>query len=114
MTSQTVTDIAILQKSKVMQVTFADGQQFTFPFEYLRVFTPSAEVRGHGNSPIQWPKQKQEVMIISAEPVGLYAVRLIFDDGHQSGLFSWGYLYELGIKADENWREYQLACQSDT
>lgn len=114
MTLQTVTDISILQKSKVMQVTFADGQQFTYSFEYLRVFTPSAEVRGHGNSPIQWPKQKQNVMIISAEPVGLYAVRLIFDDGHQSGLFSWDYLYELGQKAETHWREYQAACQGDT
>ena len=114
MTSQTVTDISILQKSKVMQVTFANGQQFTYSFEYLRVFTPSAEVRGHGNSPIQWPKQKQNVMIVSAEPVGLYAVKLIFDDGHQSGLFSWDYLYELGQKEKANWREYQAACQGDT
>lgn len=114
MTSHTVTDIAILQKSKVMQVNFADGQQFTYPFEYLRVFTPSAEARGHGNSPIQWPKHKQNVMIISAEPVGLYAVRLIFDDGHQSGLFSWDYLYELGQHATTNWQTYQAACQGDS
>lgn len=112
MTLQTVTDIAILQKTKVMQVSFEDGKQFTYSFEYLRVFTPSAEVRGHGNSPIQWPTQKQAVMITSAEPVGLYAVRLIFDDGHQSGLFSWDYLYELGQKAEQNWHEYQTACQS--
>lgn len=112
MTLHTVTDIAILQKSKVMQVVFQDGTEFSYSFEYLRVFTPSAEVKGHGQSPIAWPKQKQDVMIISAEPVGLYAIRLIFDDGHQSGLFSWDYLYELGQKAKENWQKYQDACQS--
>ncbi len=111
MTLHTVKDIAILQKTKVMQVSFENGKQFSYPFEYLRVFTPSAEAKGHGTTPIQWPKQKQAVMVVSAEPVGLYAIRLIFDDGHQSGLFSWDYLYELGEHADENWRQYQAACQ---
>lgn len=114
MTIQNVTDVSILQKSKIMQVTFADGHVFSYSFEFLRVFTPSAEARGHGDSPIHWPKDKQNIMITSAEPVGLYAVRLLFDDGHQSGLYSWDYLYDLGLHQQRYWQTYQQACQDGT
>jgi len=98
-------DIRLLKKSRILEVTFDDGETYSLPFEYLRCFSPSAEVRGHGG-PMQLITGKQDVNITAIEPVGQYAVRLVFDDGHDSGLYSWEVLYELGSKQQENWAGY--------
>jgi DUF971 family protein len=92
--------------SKVLEIAFDDGRQFRLPCEYLRVFSPSAEVRGHGpgQEVLQWGKR--DVGIASVEPVGVYAVKLAFTDGHDTGIFSWDYLYELGLKQEFNWKTY--------
>ena len=100
------TDIRLHQVSKVLEVTFDDGQQFKMPCEYLRVYSPSAEVRGHGPGQEVLQHGKEEVNIKAIEPVGNYAVKLVFDDGHDSGLYAWDYLYELGAKYEQNWADY--------
>lgn len=99
-------DMKLLQKSRVLEVTFDNGEHFVLPCEYLRVFSPSAEVRGHGMGEGQLVTDKQEVNIIGIDPVGNYAVKLIFDDGHDTGLYSWQTLYELGINYQKNWARY--------
>ena len=99
------TDLRLLKKSRVLEVSFNNGETFSLPFEYLRCFSPSAEVRGHGG-PMQLVTGKENVDITAIEPIGQYAVRLIFDDGHDTGLYSWHVLYELGIGQRENWRDY--------
>ena len=93
--------------SRVLEVAFDDGSQFQLPFEYLRVYSPSAEVRGHGPGQETLQVNKQNVAVTKVEPVGHYAVRLIFDDGHDSGLYTWTYLYELGSTHTEKWRRYR-------
>jgi DUF971 family protein len=100
------TEIKLHQVSKVLEIAFDDGRQFRLPCEYLRVFSPSAEVRGHGpgQEVLQWGKR--DVGIASVEPVGVYAVKLAFTDGHDTGIFSWDYLYELGLKQEFNWKTY--------
>lgn len=100
------TDIRLHRRSRVLEVTFADGQTFKLPCEYLRVFSPSAEVRGHGPGQAVLQHGKQDVNITAIEPVGNYAVRLVFDDGHDSGLYSWDMLYALGENHQSNWQEY--------
>jgi DUF971 family protein len=100
------TDIALHQKSRVLEITFDDGACFKLPCEYLRVYSPSAEVQGHGPGQQVLQLGKEHVGITEIEPVGNYAVRLVFDDGHNTGIFSWNYLYELGAKQEERWREY--------
>ena len=100
------TDIALHQKSRVLEITFDDGACFKLPCEYLRVYSPSAEVQGHGPGQQVLQLGKEHVGITEIEPVGNYAVRLVFDDGHNTGIFSWNYLYELGAKQEEKWREY--------
>ena len=100
------TDIALHQKSRVLEITFDDGACFKLPCEYLRVYSPSAEVQGHGPGQQVLQLGKEHVGITEIEPVGNYAVRLVFDDGHKTGIFSWNYLYELGAKQEEKWREY--------
>jgi DUF971 family protein len=91
--------LRVISADKALQVSFDDGNQFSIPFETLRVESPSAEVQGH--SPEQKPvvTGKQDVMVTAVEPVGRYAVRLVFDDGHDSGLYTWDYLYALGQAA---------------
>ena len=100
------TEIKLHQQSKVMEVAFNEGSRFSFPFEYLRVFSPSAEVRGHGpgQEVLQVGKKNVDIKII--EPVGQYAVVLVFSDGHDSGIYSWDYLYDLGAKQDFYWQNY--------
>ena len=93
----------------VLTVAFEDGSRFELAAEYLRVESPSAEVRGHGGGPKTIVKGKQEVKISALEPVGNYAVRIGFDDGHDSGLFSWAYLHKLGVEKDRIWAEYLKA-----
>jgi DUF971 family protein len=93
-------------KSRVLEVSFDDGSVFELPYEYLRVFSPSAEVRGHGPGQEQLQLGKHEVAITRVEPVGHYAVRLVFDDGHDTGLYTWDYLYELGRDRARKWQGY--------
>jgi DUF971 family protein len=93
-------------KSRLLEVEFDDGSRFELPFEYLRVYSPSAEVRGHGPGQETLQLGKHEVGIVAAEPVGNYAVRLIFDDGHDTGLYTWAYLHELGREREQKWARY--------
>ena len=101
----TPTDIRLHTKSKLLEVVFND-EQFALPCEYLRVMSPSAEVKGHGPGQAVLQVGKEAVNIVAIEPVGHYAVRLIFDDAHNSGLYSWDYLYELGTQRSVYWQEY--------
>ena len=100
-------EIKLRRQSRVLEVAFDDGQRFELSFEYLRVYSPSAEVKGHGPGQEVLVTGKQNVGIRAVEPVGQYAVKLVFDDGHDTGLYSWKYLRELGEKHAENWKKYQ-------
>ncbi len=100
------TNIKSRTKSRVLEVSFDDGSVFELPYEYLRVFSPSAEVRGHGPGQEQLQLGKHEVAIAQVEPVGNYAVKLVFDDGHNTGLYTWAYLYELGRDRSQKWQSY--------
>ncbi|MEQ6340570.1 MAG: DUF971 domain-containing protein [Gammaproteobacteria bacterium] len=100
------TDIRLHQKSRVLEVFFDDGAHYRLPCEYLRVYSPSAEVRGHGPGQEVLQLDKENVNISAIEPVGNYAVRLVFDDGHNTGLYSWNVIYTLGENYDTFWREY--------
>ncbi len=100
------TDIKLHQKSRMLEVVFADGSRFEFPAEYLRVYSPSAEVRGHGPGQEVLQVGKESVNIVGVEPVGTYAVLLRFDDGHDTGIYSWDLLYNLGLNQKELWNEY--------
>jgi DUF971 family protein len=102
----TPTEIKLRTKSRVLEVAFDDGSRFELSFEYLRVHSPSAEVLGHGPGQETLQLGKHDVVIRSAEPVGNYAVRLVFDDGHDSGLYTWDYLHELGMTHAEKWQRY--------
>lgn len=93
-------------RSRVLEIAFDDGSTFELPWEYLRVYSPSAEVRGHGPGQETLQLGKHEVGLARIEPVGNYAVRLVFDDGHDSGLYAWGYLHELGRERDKKWQQY--------
>lgn len=100
------TEIKLRRKSRVLEVAFDDGQRFELPFEYLRVYSPSAEVKGHGPGQEVLQFGKENVQLTAVEPTGQYAVRLIFDDGHNTGLYSWKYLHELGRDYDAKWQHY--------
>ncbi|MCS6786624.1 MAG: DUF971 domain-containing protein [Thiobacillaceae bacterium] len=100
------TEIKLHKQSKVMEISFDDGRRFSLPFEYLRVFSPSAEVRGHGPGQEVLQVGKKYVDITHVEPVGQYAVCLFFDDGHNSGIYSWDYLYDLGVNQERYWQNY--------
>ncbi len=100
------TKIILHQKSKTLEVEFNSGERFVFSCEYLRVFSPSAEVRGHGVGNEKLVLGKQDVNIVAIEPVGHYGIKPLFDDGHASGIFSWQTLYELGVKQEQKWSEY--------
>ncbi len=102
--------IRLRTASRLLEVDFDDGKRFSLPFEYLRVFSPSAEVRGHGPGEEVLQLGKQSVGIRAVEPTGNYAVRLVFDDGHDTGLYTWRYLYELGHDQDANWARYLERC----
>jgi DUF971 family protein len=101
------TEIKVRSKSRVLEVRFADGSRFELPFEYLRVHSPSAEVKGHGPGQEVLVLGKETVGIRAVEPVGQYAVKIVFDDGHDTGLFTWRYLHELGRDREANWARYQ-------
>lgn len=100
------TDIVLHQQSHALEIAFDDGERFTLPCELLRVYSPSAEVRGHWGQYAKLQVDKQDVNITEIRPVGAYAVKLFFDDGHNSGLYDWGFLYDLGRKRDIYWNEY--------
>jgi DUF971 family protein len=93
------TEIRLRNQSRLLVVSFADGAQYQLPFEYLRVNSPSAEVQGHGPGQKVLVTGKENVLITLVEPIGHYAVRLVFDDGHDTGLYTWKYLRELGVRA---------------
>lgn len=102
--------IRLRRQSRLLALVFDDGQRYELPFEYLRVFSPSAEVRGHGGTDNGLPKilviGKENVNVTKIEPVGNYAIRLVFDDGHDSGIYSWPVLRELGENFEDYWRRY--------
>lgn len=102
----TPTEIKLRRQSKLLVVTFDDGKTFEYPFEFLRVYSPSAEVKGHGPGQERLQTGKEDVAITAIEPVGHYAVRLVFDDGHNTGLYTWAYLRELGDNRDARWKTY--------
>lgn len=110
------TDIRLHQKSRHLDITFDNGAQFSLPCEFLRVYSPSAEVRGHGPGQEVLQVGKEDVNIIGIEPVGRYAIKLVFSDGHDTGLYSWDYLYEIGQHHDQLWQEYlqRLAAAGHT
>ncbi len=100
------TEIKLRKKSRVLDVSFDDGRRYELPWEYLRVYSPSAEVQGHGPGQQVLVTGKEDVAIQRVEPVGNYAVKLTFDDGHDTGLYSWPVLYELGAQRDTKWQNY--------
>lgn len=106
MSAHQPTDLVLKQQSRVLAVAFDDGTAYQLPYEYLRVYSPSAEVKGHGPGQAVLQVGKENVKVVRAEPVGHYAVRLVFDDGHDSGLYSWDYLYKLGLNFEANWHDY--------
>lgn len=100
------TDVKLHQVSKVLELAFADGRTFRLPYEFLRVYSPSAEVRGHGPGQETLQVGKKDVTIDEVEPVGHYAIRPKFSDGHDTGIYSWEYLHDLGVRQDELWQDY--------
>ena len=100
------TEVKLHQTSKVLELTFADGHAFRLPYEYLRVYSPSAEVRGHGPGQETLQVGKKDVAITNVEPVGHYAIQPTFSDGHDTGIYSWEYLHDLGMRQAELWQRY--------
>jgi DUF971 family protein len=107
MTEAVPTEIRLRRASRLLEVSFADGRRYELPFEYLRVHSPSAEVKGHGPGQEVLVLGKEDVGISAVEPVGQYAVKLVFDDGHDTGLYTWKYLEELGREHLQKWARYQ-------
>src|SRR5256885_1226217 len=99
-------EIKLRKASRLLEVSFVDGTVFQLPFEYLRVHSPSAEVKGHGPGQEVLVLGKENVGIRAVEPVGQYAVKLVFDDGHDTGLYTWKYLHELGRDRAAKWARY--------
>jgi len=106
MSTHKPTEISFHKLSRVLELSFDNGTNFKLPSEYLRVYSPSAEVRGHGPGQETLQIGKEDVNITRIEPVGHYALKLVFDDNHDSGLYSWDYLYHLGTDYENLWREY--------
>jgi DUF971 family protein len=100
------TDITLHAASRVLEIAFDDGRVFKLPFEFLRVYSPSAEVRGHGPGQETLQVGKRDVTITRLDPVGHYAVQPVFSDGHASGIYSWSYLYEIGAEQEALWADY--------
>lgn len=100
------TEIKLHQHSRVLEVAFANGKTFRLPCEFLRVYSPSAEVRGHGPGQEVLQIGKKDVAILAVEPVGSYAIQFKFSDGHDTGIYSWDLLYDYGLHQDEMWTHY--------
>ncbi len=98
--------LTLHQASRLLEIGFDDGSSFRLPFEFLRVYSPSAEVQGHGPGQEVLQTGKREVGVLAIEPIGHYAVKPVFSDGHESGIFSWTYLHKLGQSQDELWQRY--------
>jgi DUF971 family protein len=99
-------EINLHQKSRILEISYSDGQRFELSYEFLRVHSPSAEVQGHGPGQGVLQVGKQDVIITHIEPVGRYAIQPTFDDGHDTGIYSWETLYDLGKNRDRYWKEY--------
>jgi DUF971 family protein len=99
-------EIRLRRKSRVLEVAFRDGVRYSLSFEYLRTHSPSAEVQGHGPGQDVLQIAKENVQLLSVDPVGHYAVRLVFNDGHDTGLYTWQYLRDLGAGLEDNWARY--------
>ena len=104
--SPTPTALTVHSKSRLLEVAFSDGAEFKIPFELMRVYSPSAEVQGHGPGQEVLQTGKRDVGVVELEPIGNYAVKPVFSDGHGSGIFSWDYLYHLGTHQDQLWGDY--------
>ncbi|MBI5721882.1 MAG: DUF971 domain-containing protein [Burkholderiales bacterium] len=100
------TSVTVHQASRVLEIGFDDGKTFRIPFELMRVYSPSAEVQGHGPGQEVLQTGKRDVGIVEIEPVGHYALQPLFSDGHQTGIFTWDYLYRLGADAQALWQKY--------
>jgi len=111
MSKPTPTEFNLHRQSRVLEISFDDGTKFNLPCEYLRVFSPSAEVQGHGPGQQVLQVGKEDVNIDRIDPVGNYAVCLHFDDQHSTGIYSWEYLYRLGTEHEENWQRYLKALE---
>jgi DUF971 family protein len=105
-------DLTVHSKSRVLEVSFSDGKTFHLPFELMRIYSPSAEVQGHGPGQEVLQTGKREVELAGLEPVGNYAVKPVFSDGHDSGIFSWDYLYFLGSQQDQLWADYEARLKA--
>jgi len=108
----TPTALTVHGQSRVLEVAFSDGAVFRLPFELMRVYSPSAEVQGHGPGQETLQTGKRDVGLLGLEPVGNYAVKPLFTDGHESGIFTWDYLYSLGSRQAELWAEYEARLQA--
>lgn len=105
------TEVTVHNQSRVFEIAFGDGASFRIPFELMRIYSPSAEVQGHGPGQEVLQTGKRDVDIVAVEAVGHYALQPTFSDGHDSGIFSWDYLYELGSRQDELWASYESRLQ---
>ncbi len=108
----TPVDMTVHGKSRVLEIAFSDGVGFRIPFELLRIYSPSAEVQGHGPGQEVLQTGKRDVTLVDLEPVGNYAVKPTFSDGHNSGLYTWAYLYELGADQGRLWTEYEAKLKA--
>ncbi len=106
------TEIKVKRAEKILEIRFDDGSAWSLPAEYLRVESPSAEVQGHGPSQKTLVAGRRHVGIADVEPVGNYAIRIVFDDLHDTGIFSWRYLHQLGRERDDRWRDYLAALEA--
>ncbi|MCX7241691.1 MAG: DUF971 domain-containing protein [Burkholderiales bacterium] len=104
--------ITVHAQSRMLEISFSDGARFRIPFELMRVFSPSAEVKGHGPGQETLQTGKREVLIEAIEPVGNYAVQPRFSDGHDSGIYSWDYLYFLGAQQEQLWKDYAQSLEA--
>lgn len=108
----TPTALTVHGQSRILEIVFSDGAGFKIPFELMRVYSPSAEVQGHGPGQEVLQTGKREVDVVALEPIGNYAVKPVFSDGHDSGLFTWDYLYQLGAGQDRLWADYERRLQA--
>ena len=109
--SPTPSALTVHNQSRLLEITFSDGALFKIPFELMRVYSPSAEVQGHGPGQEVLQTGKRAVDVVALEPIGNYAVKPVFSDGHESGIFSWDYLYHLGTDQDRLWEDYNRRLQ---
>ena len=109
--SPTPTLLTVHSQSRVLEIAFSDGAEFKIPFELMRIYSPSAEVQGHGPGQEVLQTGKREVNVVELEPIGNYAVKPVFSDGHESGIFSWDYLYSLGAEQSRLWDDYNRRLQ---